>query len=133
LGHVPNRIFLVDDGEKEGIVERLVWTVRWLAAEPNAALNVVDDPRIVPAEIANDLDTWLEVASEHGLVEGRAHDVLTQIDETFSLMSGEENAHHWTPEAVRSSREWAEQRERARTVLALLGQERADGDLRGRV
>lgn len=123
----------MDDGQNHARYEMLVWTVRWLAAEPAAALSVVEDPRIVPDEIAEDLDHWLEVTRGYGLVEGPALELLTQIDETFSRMSGQENAHHWTPAAVASSPEWAEQRDRARTVLALLGQGRADDDLRGRV
>lgn len=35
----------------------------------------------------------------------------------------------WTDEAIRSSTEWAEQRERTRAVLVRLGESRADLDI----
>jgi hypothetical protein len=123
----------VDDGQNPDRFDKLVWAIRWLAAEPAAALAVVDDPRIVPDEIALDLDWWLDVAVGHGLVKSPALEILTEIDETFTRMSGPENARHWTPEAVTSSKEWADQRDRARNALGLLGRDRADNDLGGHV
>ena len=121
------------DRDNRGRLEKLVWAIRWLAAEPDAALAVVDDPRIVPDEIALDLEHWLEVARDHDLIDGPALDLLTEIDETFSKMSGQDNADLWTPAAVMSSVDWSVQRQRARVVLTLKGEARTDADLRYRV
>lgn len=127
------RLALMSDRPDAAVFERLLWAVRWLAAEPAAAMAAVELPWIVPDEIALDFGDWLEVVRSQGPLDGPLDELLSQIDEHFSLMSEPGNGHHWTPEAVTSSKEWADQRERARDVLALLGEERADDDLRGRV
>ena len=48
--------------------QELVWSLRWLAAEPEAALAAV--PGVcVPDEIALDIDHWFEVARDWSLLE----------------------------------------------------------------
>lgn len=97
------------------------------------ALRVATDPRIVPDEIAVDLHDWIEVLRPYELLDRQALDVLTEIDDQFDVMSGEEKAHLRTPDAFASNLEWRAQRERARTVLQLLGESRADDELIGRL
>jgi hypothetical protein len=84
---------------------------------------------VVPDEIALDFAHWLEVARGYRLVDDAAVPLLMAIDENFIAMSGEENADEWTPEAVIASPRWTSQRR----ALNLLGEARADEDLRGHV
>lgn len=111
----------------------MVWAIRWLAADPEAALTAVDDERIVPDEIAEDLDHWLEVCRGWNLIDEPTLAILDAIDQAFSEMSGLSNAENWTPEAVRTSEMWLQQRMRARDALTQMGEARADERLRGQV
>ena len=112
--------------------EDLVWALRWLAADAEAALTALPDPRLVPDEIALTLEDALLTVDRSTII-ADAWQVIDEIDRRFDAMSGQEHAHLWTPEAVRRDRDWAEQRALARQALALLGDERADQSLRGRV
>jgi len=108
--------------------QELVWSLRWLAAEPEAALAAV--PGVcVPDEIALDIDHWFEVARDWSLLEDTTLSLVADIDRQFSAMSEPGNEDKWTDEALMTSAEWALQRERARTALAALGEPRADADL----
>ena len=108
--------------------QELVWSLRWLAAEPEAALAAV--PGVVTAdEIALEIDHWLEVARGWGLLDARALTLAVEIDRQFDAMSAAGSEHLWTDEAIRTSSVWAVQRERARAALAALGESRADTDL----
>lgn len=108
--------------------QELLWSLRWLAAEPEAAVAAV--PGVVTTdEIALDIGHWLEVARDWDLLEEPALRLVTEIDTHFRAMSEPGNADKWTDQALATSAEWAEQRERARTALALLGESRADGEL----
>ena len=113
--------------------EQLVWVMRWLAAEPDAALAAVEDPRIAPDEIALSLDDVLVVGDLGEVVNQPALDLVLVIDQTFDEMSGQEHAELWTLEALTSNALWTLQRDRARDVLQVLGEQRADDDLRGHV
>jgi len=118
-----------DEPDREGLRDRLVETIRWLAAEPAKALAVMPDERMTPDEIALDIEHWVSAARDWHLADDDVIDLLGEIDRTFKEMSGQENAARWTPEALRSSGEWASQRERAREVLRLMGVARADDSL----
>lgn len=131
------------ESERDRGRENLVWAIRWLAADPEPALRALDAAFLhepagdrsayVPDEIALTLGDCLEVARRWDLITPDIDAMLGEIDQTFGSISGSENAEHWTPMAVASSPLWAEQRSRARLVLAAMGQERADGDLPGHV
>ena len=108
--------------------QELVWSLQWLAAEPEAALTAV--PGVVTAdEIALDIDHWLGVARGWGLLDERALTLVVEIDRQFDAMSEPGGEDLWTDQAIRTSSEWAVQRERARAALAALGESRADADL----
>jgi hypothetical protein len=116
-----------DDGPNRWRRQELIWALRWLAAEPEAAIAAYD--RIVTAdEIALDMNDWYEVARDWGLLDEVTGVALKVIDAEFEAMS-DAGANLWTDEAIRLSPEWARQRERARDALAHMGVSRADADL----
>jgi hypothetical protein len=80
-------------------------------------------------EIALDIEHWLEVGRDSGLLDEPVLRLLVEIDGQFDAMSKVGNDDMWTEQAIRTSPEWAIQRERARTALAALGESRADADL----
>lgn len=111
--------------------EELVWALRWLAADPEAALAVGREIPICTAdEIALDINESYEVAREWGLLEAPVAALLEEIDRDFEAMSGQEHAELWTDEALATSPEWQKQRDRARRALALMGEARADAELK---
>ncbi len=110
-------------------MDQLLWILRRLAAEPEHAFAGYPDRRLLPDELANDLDDRLTVVSANKLLAPALLAALHEIDDQFSEMSGEEHAELWTPEAISSHPLWAAQRERARAVLALMGEQRRDGEL----
>lgn len=116
-----------DDGDNDWRRRELIWALRWLAAEPDAALAA--HAGIVTAdEIALDVAHWLQVALTWGLLDEASAQAVRSIDDTFTAMS-DAGPELWTDEALRLSPEWDEQRERARAVLSLLGESRADAEL----
>jgi len=121
----------VDDTERARIRDRLIWAVRFIAAEPDPALALIEREHIHVDEFALTLDDWLPVARQERVVEPSVMVLLDEIDSVFESMSKPEHADQWTDVAVRSGAEWAAQRERARDVLRLLGVGRADDDLAG--
>jgi hypothetical protein len=118
----------VDDGLNEWRRQELLWSLRWLAADPEAALAAV--PGVVTAdEIALDLEHWTEVAKGWGLVSGTVEALLDEIDREFAAMTEADRPDLWTDDAIALSPEWGEQRRRARELLRELGEERADHQL----
>jgi hypothetical protein len=118
----------VDDGLNEWRRQELLWSVRWLAAEPEAALAAV--PGVVTAdEIALDLEHWTEIAKGWGLVSGPVEALLDEIGREFTAMTEADRPDLWTDDAVAFSPQWREQRRRARELLRELGEERADHQL----
>jgi hypothetical protein len=119
-----------DDGLNDWRRQEMLWTLRWLAAEPDAAVTAV--PGVdTPDEIANDLDHWFEIAQQWSLLDARAARLIAAINDEFGRMT-DLGADFWSDEAIRSSPEWAEQRERARLVLAEMGESRDDANLGAR-
>jgi hypothetical protein len=123
----------VDDGTRDSIRERLIWAVRFIAAEPDAAIALIEREHLHIDELALVLDDVLPVARLEGVVPPDALAILDEIDSVFDAMSGEAHTEQWTDVAVRSGAEWGAQRERAREVLRLLGASRADEELAGHV
>jgi hypothetical protein len=121
----------IDDATRAGARDELVWALRWLAAEPQAALSAVPEVPICTAdEIALDLNHWFEFARAEHLVDLPVLALLEEIDREFLLMSGQPAADLWTDEALAASPEWQKQRGRARRALTLMGEERADEELK---
>jgi hypothetical protein len=125
------------DSTDQGLVRHMVWALRWVAAEPEAALAPLrgtDGAWIMsPDEIAITLEDWWLPLKARDVLAPEVKDAISEIDAAFNAMSGRNQPDDWTPEAVRSSQDWAAQRKRARDVLALLGEPRADDDLSGHV
>ena len=119
------------------IRERLLWSLRWIAAEPDAQLVPLKDAngrwRMGIDEIALTLeDVWVVIeANTYFDEETRAR--IAEIDAMFGSISGMENEAHWTEEAIASDAVWVRAREKARTLLATLGESRDDEHLTGHV
>lgn len=125
---------LEDDVNRRGLREMLVWAVRWVAADSDAALAPLRDSKgtvvMEPDEIALTLDdAWLPSQGQ-ALIPEKAEAVVAEIDRVFGTISGAEHSDLWTEEAVKSSAIWSRQRSLARTALDLMGEERADAELR---
>jgi hypothetical protein len=105
--------------------------MRWLAADPAKALAAVEDPRIVANHLANDLFDWLEQTSGTEVVSVDVRTALAAMDREFDAMS--EDASLWTPEAFTFHSRWRVQREAARGLLAMMGEDRQDDLLAGNV
>jgi hypothetical protein len=116
-----------DDGHNAWRQQELLWTLRWLAAEPDAAMGAVHGI-CTPDEIALDLDHWFEIAQVWGLLDERLIRSIGAINDEFGRMT-DLDGELWTDEAFRTSPAWAEQRERARLALATMGESRDDAHL----
>lgn len=116
-----------DDGLNPWRRQELIWALRWLAADPEAAIAAYDGV-VTADEIALDLNHWYEMIRAWGLLDDPTAEELKAIVETFDAMN-DVGPDLWTDEAIRSSIEWAEQRERARAALVRLGESRADVDI----
>lgn len=123
----------MNDTGRAWVRDQLVWAVRFIAADPDVSLALIERERISIDELALTLDDYLPLARREGVVEADAMALLDEIDSVFGAMSGLEHADQWTDVAVRSGAEWAAQRERARRALDLLGEPRADEDLAGHI
>lgn len=121
----------MDDEERRAwIYKRLVWALQWLAAEPEVALVALDPGFPADVEMAETLADVL-TAIGPGDVDQHALDPIKEIDEAFQAMAGK--SEFWTADAVRTHEIWRRQRERARAVLAMLNEDRADDQLHGNV
>jgi hypothetical protein len=111
--------------------DQLVWNTRWLAAEPEMTLAA--EPRVGPDEIALCLDDILAIEPLEEIVAPALAEMVTEIDRAWTEMTDSGRDDLWTAAAVRSSPEWAAQRERARAVLRALNEPRDDAGLPGHV
>ena len=123
----------MDDGTRDSILDRLTWAIRFIAADPDFALALIEREHLHVDEFALTLGDWLPLARQEGVVGKDVLAVLDEIDGVFEAMSGAGHADQWTDVAVRSGAEWAAQRERARNALRLMGVSRADNDLAGHI
>lgn len=123
----------MDETERARIRDGLLWAVRFIAAEPDPALALIERERLLIDELALTLADFLPAARQEGVVGEEVLAALDTIDSVFDAMNGPEHGEQWTDVAVRSGAEWAAQRERARDVLRLLGEARADDDLSGHI
>jgi len=113
---------------KEWWRQELLWSVRWLAADPEAALAAA--PGVVTTdEIALDLDHWSMMARDWALLDGPSLALLDEIDREFASMSDADRPELWEDVALSTTPEWLAQRARARALLDLMGEQRADARL----
>lgn len=113
--------------------EQLVWALRWLAADADAAIAALDQRAAIADEIALSLGDVVKTGRGTRGLSPHIRAAVEEINEVFGAMSGPERPELWTTEAIRSDPMWGRQRERARDVLALLRENSADGDLGGHV
>lgn len=119
-----------DDGSNWWRFRELLWTLRWLAAEPDAAIAAAPKYCVVD-EIATDIEHWMMVARGWDLVDPSVLARIEEIDREFAAMfeANWTDNHRDEDRVLLSSPAWARQRDRAREVLALMGEERADSEL----
>jgi len=113
--------------------EQLIWALRWVAADPEAAIAAAGTNVVIADEIALGLDAVIQTGRATRRLAPSIRAAIGEIDAIFGQMSRREHAQFWTAEAIRSDSRWAQQRERARRVLKQLGERRADGELPGHV
>jgi hypothetical protein len=100
-------------------LERALEVVSMPAAEQLATLRPEWDR---PFEIADDFCNWC-LWARHADDSGYTQDELASliaVEDAFKAISGRQNAHLWTEDAVHRSDEWAAIRELARRALAVL-------------
>jgi hypothetical protein len=76
----------------------------------------------IPFEIADEFSNWCRWALggvDAPQLTNEQRSCLIALDRRFDEMSGEENAHLWTEDALRCRPEWDEAREEARKILDL--------------
>jgi hypothetical protein len=108
--------------------QRLVWALRWIAAEPEATLAALEF-WLPPNEIALFLEDVLEIGPLTDVVPEPVAETVFAIDRSFEEMGADGSEQLWTAEAVRSAPEWTAQRQRARQVLLALHEPRDDSGL----
>lgn len=94
-----------------------------LAAESIDQGAWIDKYRVVTDELALDFDHAFGLVPalvEAGLLDAEVLPDLEAIDETFTAMSGGQNAERWSITALASDPGWIMARETARRVLVLL-------------
>ena len=86
---------------KEWWRQELLWSVRWLAADPEAALAAA--PGVVTTdEIALDLDHWSMMARDWALLDGPSLALLDEIGREFASMSDPDRPELWEDVALGS-------------------------------
>lgn len=103
--------------------EQLKWILQALAQPANVQITLYPDFAETADELALEFEEVITTIRESG-----AWDTLTpqqtkplaELDHTLDQMSGEENEHFWTNEALRSDAAWEEIRELALTTLLVM-------------
>jgi len=111
--------------------KRLVWSLRWLAAAPDAALRAVPPDIDVPSEIAKDVHHWADITLGQDAVEPEVGERLQSILAVFDEMTVDPL--EWTTDEFAEGSRWGEQRARASEALRLLGADLIDDGLIGNV
>jgi|HubBroStandDraft_4_1064222.scaffolds.fasta_scaffold231145_1 hypothetical protein len=73
-------------------------------------------------ELALDYDAIAAAAGDmlqRGEINADQRECVSELNSLLSMMSGQANAHLWTPEALRSSEKWKEVRTKASECLRL--------------
>lgn len=115
------------------VLEQFHWVLRWLASDPAKALSAVPEPWMAPDEIANDFDDRFKVSSCMRLLPEAAMETLAAIDHKLDQMTDSGDEMLWLPEGFLNDARWRDLRDLARIALSIMGLERADDELRGRV
>ncbi|MFJ1760400.1 hypothetical protein ACIOD2_08795 [Amycolatopsis sp. NPDC088138] len=90
----------------------------WPAGRQQEWLREIGIP-VCADELALEFDDFYEVIGAWG-GHGEAAPALAELDRLLARMSGEVNAHLWTPEALVAEPDWQRVRELATAALAVL-------------
>src|SRR5215210_7731568 len=102
-------------------LEHLKWSVQALAL-PSREQRTLFPPFVCIAdELALDFEQWLQTAAGQHEFSAEQRTALTSLDDVLSAMSGADQAELWIDEALDSSGEWENVRERARGTLTVFG------------
>jgi hypothetical protein len=105
----------------------LIAQLELVAAPAATQIAYLREHRFSSDELALDLNDLCLLASqavELGLISTAVHDSLARLDEHFDAISGQQNAHLWTDDALKCSAEWRAARSTAEVCLSIL---RANG------
>lgn len=105
------------------MIERLLITLRALAASPGEQLERFPDLVAKPDELALDFDDAYRLLQQCRQLELSAaqRDAVAAVDHILDQMSGPEHGVLWTEAAVGSAPEWERVRGAARAALRALG------------
>jgi len=104
-------------------------SIEALAADGETALALMPKGSVRADELALDFDNFGRAALEtlgYELTDVQRESLL-HIDRLLSAMSGEQQSHLWTEEAVRTHRKWQEVRDAARRALVDFGWDEPTG------
>jgi hypothetical protein len=107
-------------------LQRLVESAMLLSASAEEQLQTLADmgiPEVVDELVLNFDDDVIVVDSmvKEGELDFEAKTAAAALNRHLEEMSGEANAHLWTPEALRTSPEWIEVRRLAARLLDVVG------------
>jgi hypothetical protein len=116
---VPEGEFLMADQ-----VKSLKQQLTLLASDAHVQLNYLNQGEVAGCvdELALDYDAIVRNAEfmlERGELSQSQCDCVTALDDYLSEISGQANAHVWTPEALHSTEAWREVRQMAKECLRL--------------
>src|SRR5574341_1587583 len=100
-------------------------TISMLAASADEQIEYLKGYRVLPGidELALEFDdvyVMVPQLVEQGLITTEQCEAVDSLSDKLKVMSGMQNAHLWTPDALISSPEWADIRRLASTAKRLL-------------
>ena len=102
-------------------LEELKWSLQALALSPPLQREQFPSFVCLADELALEFDhSWKTAAGNHTFTPAQ-HSRLAELKAFLSGISGRQNAHLWTEQALSDAPEWEEIREYARQALASLG------------
>ena len=107
----------------DNLPNRFINSLQALAVDHQSQLEIHPDFVCKPDELALDFDNCYRVAKPQ-LISMNSKECLAAVDAIDShleRMSGEDNAHLWTDQAVKESLEWKELRKVASDACRMLG------------
>lgn len=105
------------------MIDRLLITLRALAASPDEQLERFPDLVAKPDELALDFDDAYRLLQQCQQLELSAaqRDAVAAVDRLLGQLSGPEHGMLWTEAALRRAPEWEQVRGAARAALRVLG------------
>jgi hypothetical protein len=107
----------------KALTRHLIQALKMLAEPAAAQIRYLVEERVDADELALQLDAGLVPVIDNCAVPDPAYATLMALDAELDYMSGQDNAHLWTDEALETSPRWATVRHLASDALAQLGPE----------